>query len=352
MQPIVIKRVIVYFILTLIVALSWIAHVRSPKKHLVSSPTLMVLGTFAHIYVECSDESAGRTAIERAKDAIARVDSLMSVYREDSELSRVNRLAATEPQLVSAETFMVIQESLRYSELSGGAFDITVAPLLAVWKTAATENHLPDEKAVAEARANVGYEHIQLHPQPDGSGKVSFDKPGIRLVANALAKGYAVDAALAALKGDNISAGLVDIGGEVACFGKIWKIGIQDPFADDIDDQLSTNPRWTIYLRDGAVATSGNYRRFVEIEGRHCSHIADPRTGQPAESLPSVTIIAPTCLDADAIATAVSVLGPDQGLNLVESLPRTEAFLVLDKADPIPTRASSGFESFFQPSNP
>lgn len=346
MQQTAIKRIIVLLLMAAILAVAWLASTHSPKNVLVSSPTLMMLGTLAHIHVECPDEAAGRAAIERAKAAIKHVDDLMSTYRDDTELARVNRLAAEEPQTVSAETFMILQKSLYYSELTDGAFDITVAPLIAVWKTAAAENHWPDEAALAAVRANVGYQHVRLHPLPDGAGQVSFDQPGIQLNVNAIAKGYAVDAALAALKGDTITAGLVDIGGEVACFGKTWKIGIQDPFAEDINDQLSTAPRWTIYVKDGAVATSGNYRRYITVDNRKLSHIIDPRTAQPADRLPGVTIIAPTCLDADALATAVSVLGPDAGLALIESLPKTDAFLILDQTASPQAVTSKGFNKY------
>jgi len=146
-------------------------------------------------------------------------------------------------------------------------------------------------------------------------------------------------------------AALVDIGGEIACFGqdqpgKDWVIGVQDPFSEDNDNPLSQSPFCLIRVSNMGVATSGDYRRYIELEGHKLSHIIDPRTGLPANKLPSVTIISPKAVDADALATAVSVLGIEDGLALVESIPDTEALLIAGTREKPQEYFSSGFNKY------
>jgi len=323
-------------------------HDDSSQLVKVDSGTLVMMGTFARIQLRCQNPALGRQALAAALEALEQVDRLMSTYRDDSELSLVNRRAALEPVCVSPETFRLLQNSLDFSRQSQGAFDITVAPLVRLWKQAALQNRLPSESEINRAKANVGYEKLQLSEQHQ---TVAFTQNGVELDVNAIAKGYAVDQALAALRRPGVAAALVDIGGEIACFGqdepaKDWLIGIQDPFADDTDDPLSKRPRWFIRLTNRAVATSGNYRRYVVINGKNFSHIIDPGTGQPAMNLPSVTIVADTCEKADALATAVCVLGPQKGLELIETQPATEAFLVAGTADEPIIYRSGGFKNY------
>jgi thiamine biosynthesis lipoprotein len=315
----------------------------------VDSGQWVLMGTFARIQLRCDNQEAGDSALASAREALEQVDHLMSTYRTDSELSEVNRRAAQEPVPVSAETFRLLQNALEISAQTHGAFDITVPPLIRVWKQAARENRFPTEDELAEAKTRIGYEKVQLSSEHK---TVSFACEGMELNVDAIAKGYAVDCALAAVRSTpGVRASLVDIGGEIACFGqnapdKDWLIGIQDPFADDTDNPLSRHPRWRIRLRDAAVATSGNYRSYVNIKGEKLSHIIDPRNGRPATKLPSVTIIADTCEKADALATAVSVLGAEKGMELIETQPDTEAFLVAGTADDPVIYRSRGFEKY------
>ena len=165
---------------------------------------------------------------------------------------------------------------------------------------------------------------------------------------DAIAKGYAVDQALAALVKSGVVGGMVDIGGEITCFGenqpgRDWLLGIQDPFSAQNENQLSEKPGWIVSLRDCAIATSGNYRRYITISGQKYSHIIDPVTGRPAEKLPSVTIIAEKTVDADALATAISVMGPEKGMELIEILANTEAFLIAGSSEKPELYRSSGF---------
>jgi thiamine biosynthesis lipoprotein len=278
-----------------------------------------------------------------------RVDQRFSTYREDSELTRVNRLAAKQAVGISRETYNLILRANNYSRLTDGAFDITVTPLIRLWKQAAKENRLPTNTEITEAKTKVGFEKLKLKASDPPT--VSFSVAGMELNVDAIAKGHAVDQALAALREPGIIAGLVDIGGEIAAFGQNrpdtdWIVGIQDPQKANREHSLSQQPRWKIRLKDCAVATSGNYRQYVRINGQHYSHIIDPRTGRPADLLPSVTVISPTTADADALATAISVMGCEKGIKLIESLGDTEALLIAETGDtPIIVR-SSGFAKF------
>jgi len=318
--------------------------VRQDRLVELDSGRVMMMGTFARIRIRCAERVADRDVLERALAAAREVERLMSTYREDSELSAVNRLAARQEVKVSPETFHLLEKARDYSRITDGAFDITVTPLLDVWKRSAAANRQPTSDELADAARHVGWRKVILSgPAPM---TVRFADPGVRINVDAIAKGYGVDRALQSLRVAGVSSALVNIGGEIACFGDDWIIGIQDPFAGDNDNPLRERPRWRVKCRDAAVATSGNYRRYVTIDGRKVSHIVDPRTGRPADTPASVTIIADQTVDADALATAVSVMGPEKGLALIESLEDTEAFIVAGTEKNVRVYRSSGFSRY------
>jgi thiamine biosynthesis lipoprotein len=341
-------KIFAYLLTALVLAgMLWLAWTRTRQQAVkVDSGRMILMGTIARIQLYAQDAATGHQALDQAKAALKDIDRLMSTYRDDSELSNVNRLAADQPVTLSPETAYVLQKSQYYSQLTEGAFDITVAPLIAVWKTAADENRLPTEGEISQAQEKIGWQKVELSDSDPPT--VRFITKGIKLNVNAIAKGYAVDLALDALKIPGVESALVDIGGEIACFGREWTIGVQDPFAPDTDNQLAQHPSWLLTCQNVAVATSGNYRRYKTIAGRKFSHILDPRTGRPAEKLPSVTVIAPKTIDADALATAISVMGPEDGIKLVESLPEIEAFLIAGTPDNPKFYRSSGFSKYEQ----
>lgn len=347
MQPISGKRVIAILVTLGLLAAAVVSRWYQSRDIVVESPNLVVMGTLARIHVRCRTESVGQEAIMAARKAIDDMDRLFSTYRDDSELAQVNRQAAQTPVAVPEEVYRLLERSCYYSRMSGGAFDITVTPLIRLWKQAGKTGQRPSPEEIAKAQDKVGYQKLVLREE-GGQFLVSFAQEGMELNVDAIAKGYAVDRALEALKMEGVTGGLVDIGGEVACFGGHWRIGIQDPFASDNDNPLSQHPCWVIMLDDGAVATSGNYRRYVKIGEQHFSHILDPGTGQPADKVPSVTIIAPKTIDADALATALSVIGPEAGLKLIAMFDRTECMLVTGiPENPMLTR-SPGFARYEQ----
>jgi thiamine biosynthesis lipoprotein len=302
-----------------------------------------VMGTWAQV-VAVAPNAVAETCAEKGFAELVRIDEAMSDFKETSELSKVNRDAFREKIPISNELFSLLQTSIEYSGLSDGGFDVTIGPLVDMWRKAGRINTAPTEAQLAAARAKVGYEKLKLDP---AERLVRFAVEGMRLDLGAIAKGYAVDRAIEILRQGGAIGGMVNLGGNIRTFGRPigdkrdWRIGLRDP-TDPNHIQL------TLRLDDWAVATSGDYERFVFVEGQKVSHILDPATRHGATGLSSVTILARTGLEADALSTTVTVMGKDKGLALIERLPETEAILIeADKPDePI---FSSGVKEFVIP---
>ncbi len=312
-----------------LIAVLWLAMgMRQPVQF--NGPTHVVMGTFAQAIVMARSENVARQCEAAAVEQQQRVDELMSDYDPESEISRVNRLAYTEPVQVCPETFRVLKEAVRFSELSEGAFDVTIGPLKDLWHKAGLTDVPPTEEAIAEARSKVGYQKLVLD---EATRTVRFTVEGMKIDLGGIAKGYGIDASVEAMKGQGALGGMVDIGGDVRCFGqpphgqKTWRVGLQNPAAvmgKPGADQILM----VLMVSDEAVTTSGDYRRFTVVKGQKQSHIMDTQSGKGAEKLASVTIIAKEAMVADALATTVSVLGLEKGLALVERIPEAEAILI------------------------
>jgi len=301
---------------------------RGPME--IDSGHRVVMGTFSRVVVIAKNERSARACINAAFEVQERIESLMSYHREDSELNRVNRLAAEKAVPVNPMTFEVLREAVRFSRLSEGAFDVTVGPLVDLWREAGQTNVPPSEEALAEARRKVGYEKLIL----DEHGlTVRFAEDGMRIDLGGIAKGYAVDKSVEAMQKRGALGGMVDLGGNIRCFGQAprgqekWRIALQDP--NVAPDEFGTAKYLLVLnLVRESVATSGDYRRFTVVQGQKQSHILDVQTGKGARKLVSVTIIAPDATSADALSTAVSVLGVQAGLALIDRLSSVEAILI------------------------
>lgn len=295
----------------------------------------VIMGTFSRVVAIAPNEEIAAACVEAAFAAQREVDALMSTYKADSELSRVNRLAFDEPVGVSEETFEVVQGAIHFSELSEGAFDVTVGPVVDLWRAAGEANEPPTEAALAAAASKVGYDKLILD---EDARTIRFTAPGMKIDLGGIAKGYAIERSVAAMRQQGALGGMVDIGGDVRCFGQppqgqeTWLIGLQDPNVGP-DDLGGGKTLLVLKITDQAVTTSGDYRRFVMVGAERESHIVDSRTGHGARQLASVTIIAPDATTADALATAVSVMGWEKGLSLIETLPDTEAILIPHQKD-------------------
>jgi thiamine biosynthesis lipoprotein len=345
------KYLRVTIIVAVLVMLLGMLYVRARVSGVVevNSGFRVVMGTFSRVVVIAKSQRTAQRCIEAAFDVQNRIESLMSDFRDDSELSKVNRLAAQGPVPVSEMTFEVLQRAVHFSTLSDGAFDVTVGPLVDLWRKAGETEVPPTEDALAAARRKVGSDKLILDEK---NRTVRFAVAGMRVDLGGIGKGYAVDKAVEAMQRRGALGGMVDLGGNIRCFGRPpqgqehWRIGLQDPNVAP-DEFGGAKPLLVLAFTNESVATSGDYRRFVKVQGEKQSHIIDTTTGKGANKLVSDTIIAPDATTADALSTAVNVLGPQAGLALVERLPATEAILIPagKGAQPIFSRGAKAYIS-------
>lgn len=276
------------------------------------------------------------------RDAVDAVDTAMSTYRDDSELSLFNR-HGTEPFEVSDSMIEVVSEAQRVAELSAGAFDITVGPLVDAWGFGPDPvGDPPDADTIAALLAASGFQMLEVDPARRTLRKESA---AIRCDLSAIAKGYAVDKVVSGLTDLGLADFMVEIGGEVRAAGRnaageVWRIGIERP------DGRGGGLWAAVALVDTAMATSGDYRNYYERDGVRISHTIDPRTGRTIiHHLASVSVIHPSCMTADALATALSVLGPDDGRELAERGGLAALFLIRTGDGGFDEWASSGWSA-------
>jgi len=312
-----------------------------------------VMGTFARVVAVAKDSNSAKKCIESALAEIIKVDDLMSDYKDDSEVTLVNKNAFNQPVKVSQSTFEVLQKSIEFSRLSDGAFDITVGPLVDLWHRAAEANSVPSDDELSVALSKVGYEKLILDTN---EMTVQFAVDGMRIDLGGIAKGYAVDKAVHAIQNCGAIGAMVSIGGDIRCFGvppagrTHWLIGLQDPndkIANPKSEILNPlemgAPLLVLKLKDSSVSTSGHYWRFAQIQGKKYSHIIDTKSGYSCDKLASVTIIAKDATATDALATAVIILGAEKGLALIEKIPQTEAILITSQNEIIKTPAAEKY---------
>jgi FAD:protein FMN transferase len=300
------------------------------------------MGTTFRIVLYATDKATAKKAADAAFARVAELDGIMSDYKKDSELMLLCKKFATEvgePIRVSDDLIFVLQKAEELSKKCDGAFDITVGPVVQLWRIARRTQELPDPKEFAAAREKVGYKKVRL----DATKKtVQLLTPGMQLDLGGIAKGYAADEALKLLRTKfGIKQALVAAFGDITCGDPPpgedgWKIEIA-PIAK------SQKPR-PLKLANAAVSTSGDLEQFVEIKGVRYSHVLDPKTGLGLTGRRSVTVIAPNGTTADSMTKAVSVLPPDEGLKLVEATEGAAAYIViLDKDEKPVTTASKRF---------
>jgi thiamine biosynthesis lipoprotein len=268
-----------------------------------------LMGTLLELRVYAPGRAGADRAMDRAFAEVARLEGIFSTYRPDSDVSRLNRAAAGQAVAVSAEVIELLAKSREVSAATRGAFDVTVGPLIGLWRKAAEMDALPAAEALDAARARVGMGHLTVAGQ-----QISRRREGVELNFGAIGKGYALDRAAEALRAEGIDAALLNFGGQVLVAGLppgqlYWTVEVRDP-----DDPWDPARRLSeVRLAAGSVATSADYARGMTVAGRLYSHILDPRTGAPVAGMRSVTVIAPTATEADALSTALYVLGPEEG---------------------------------------
>ncbi len=273
------------------------------------------MGLAFRITLYAADEAAARAGTDAAFERIAELNSVLSDYDPDSELSRLSRTAGQGRAVpVSRDLWRVLEPAQALAEHTDGAFDITCGPLVNVWRRARRKQELPSDALLAGMAERVGYRKLRLDPQ---ARTAELLVPEMRLDCGAIAKGYAVDEALAVLASRGISRALVAGGGDMAAgdpppAAPGWRIEVAAL------DAPGAPPAQIVFLKNRAIATSGDVFQRVEIGGKRYSHIVDPRTGRGLTDHGLVTVLAPDCITADSLATTVSVLGPERGLRLIE----------------------------------
>jgi len=267
------------------------------------------------VYVQAHGWGAKKAALQ-ALEAMKEIDARLNKFSADSELDLINQAAGLKPVVVSDWTFGVIQQAVQIAEMTQGAFDPTIGPLMAVWGFgSAGEQKIPTPEAVEIAKELVDYQNVILDSTKQ---TVYLSRKGMVLDLGGIAKGYAVDQAVSILKESNISSALVSAGGNIYTIGRKkddspWQIGVRDP--SDKGKIVGY-----IQLENQAIDTSGDYERFFWADGKKYTHILDPRTGYPVQGVSGGTVIMPRAVQADALATAVIVLGAEKGLELIEQL--------------------------------
>jgi thiamine biosynthesis lipoprotein len=298
------RALVVTFLVSSIAATSPRAY-GTPAHHLASRISMAC--EYA-IEAYGPDARALPQIVDAAFDEVDRIDRLMSHYKHESPLSRVNREAARHPVAVDPELFDFIADAMRYRDDSGGAFDITVGPLMKAWGFFDGDGHVPSGHELAAARRVVGGAHVILNP---ASRTIAFDAAGVELDLGGIAKGYAVDRVVALLKQGQIAAALVSAGGStIYALGAPpgrdgWTVTIQDP----IDPRKVA---LTLELKDRAVSVAGRSEKSFQAGGVTYSHIMDPRTGTPAQGVLSVVVLAATGTEGDALDDALFVLGAER----------------------------------------
>jgi FAD:protein FMN transferase len=286
---------------------------RSSQELVLSGPTM---GTTYTVKVTAPPASVDGARLRKTiDDVLAQIDGSMSGYRADSEVARFNASASTQWYEVSAELATVVRGALDISEKSGGAFDITVAPLVAAWGfgPAGRPQALPSAEQIAQAGASVGYRKLHVRLDPPALRK---DVAELSIDLNGIAPGFAVDRMADRLLALRVESFMIDIGGEIRARGRNgrgepWHIAVEHP----VDTRRT--PYAGVWLDDASVSTSGEYRDYYERDGRRYSHTIDPRTAQPLDrAAGSVVVIAASTAMADGWATALNVLGPRDGLAL------------------------------------
>lgn len=275
--------------------------------------TEQVMGTYATITIIERDTTRANLALDAAFEELTRIEGLMSLYNESSEVALLNR-NGTNWTTLSPGTIYVLKRADYYSRISNGSFDITCNPLLDLWMVKAKkETRTPTPDEIEEARELVGYQHLVID---EDQKRAKFDKEGMSITLGGIAKGYAVDRACEKLLEAGINHALVNIGGDIRAIGDKngvpWEVALQNP--RNKEEYITI-----IKLDNESVATSGDYERYFFLDGR-IHHILNPKTGYSAEECISVTVITPNCIDADALATAVFVMGPEEGKALLDEL--------------------------------
>ncbi len=299
---------------------------RIPSLHsFVAKQVRFLMNTFVEIAVYNEDESLAHQGMIGSFNEIRRIESLMSRFLAGSEISLINQAAdRSEPVRVSSDVIYVLEEALKFGQLTNGAFAPTITPLINLWASVSRLGKLPDTFGINSILSLVDWMAVEID---EVKQTVRLALPGMALDLGGIAKGYAIDRAVAVLKSKGIENAVINVGGNIFAMGDEpsgtgWDIGIQDPLNE-------TQVIGRINLHNEAISTSGSYERFFSVGNDKLSHIIDPRNGMPVNNnLLSVSVISRSAILGDALSTAVFVLGPDDGTGLINKFPDADGFMI------------------------
>ncbi len=297
------------------------------------------MGTVFQLTLYAASEAAANQASELAFERIAQIDARLSDYHPRSELRLLEAHPAGQPLRVSEDLWEVVRSAQALARATGGAFDITVRPAVELWRQVRRTRRLPGCEEVERVLQRVDYRQVQLGI---GGRSITLKRPGLRLDLGGIAKGYAADQALGVLRRSGIRRAMVAAGGDIAAgdpppgrFG--WRIGI------DSLDAGSEGVQARVWLKNAAISTSGDTEQYVEIGGKRYSHIVDPRTGWGLERRTGVTVVGGKAIQTDSLATALSVLGPERGMEWIGGKRGVSARWVTMEADGVRCWRSAGY---------
>jgi len=299
----------------------------APEGARIVERSRLAMGSELRITAWTADEAAALSAFETAFGDFQRLDGLMSVWREGSDVVRLNAAAGKQPVPVSAEVREVLHVAHQVSDWTGGKFDVTFGALSGLWKfDHDQDNRIPDPQEVRRHLPLIDYKAVDVNER---AGTVFLRREGMRVHLGGIGKGYAVDRAVDTLRRAGLSDFMIQSGGDMYVMGRRgerpWRVGLRDPRGPADRSYAALD------LSGGAISTSGDYERFFMNGGRRYHHILDPDSGEPARGCRSVTIVTGRATLADGLATGVFVLGPGPGMALIERLPGVEGVIVTDK---------------------
>jgi len=305
----------------LLVALLLCSHALANAEWISSEQAIM--GTRVHVELWQEDKQDGQAAIDTVMAEMRRIDELMSPYKKASELYRINQLASMQELGISNELFKLISRSVEFSRLTEGAFDITYASVGHLYNY--RQHKRPDDSTIKKQLGKIDYHNIVLNPDRQ---TIHFTSAGVYIDLGGIAKGYAVDNGIKILQQRGFKNAIVSAGGDSRILGnrhgRPWMMGIRNPRKHDA--LLTRLPLW-----DTALSTSGDYERYFIEDGVRYHHIIDPKTGDSARELRSVTIIGPDAITTDALSTSLFVMGIERGMALANRLPDIDAIMIDNK---------------------